>query len=85
MELDCRSRGANVESSFESFFFQNFWELFLEFEETILCFAIDADEDDDNHHNFNSFNCDGDNDRQSSLRIVMVIVNFIISTCLIVK
>ena len=68
-------------------FSRNFLELFLEFEETILFFAIDADEDDDNYHNFNSSNCDGNNDKQSSLRIVMVIVciNSIISTCLIVK
>ena len=41
--LDCISMGANVGSSFESFFW-NFPELFSEFEETILFLATDADD-----------------------------------------
>ena len=41
--LDCSSRSANVESSFESFS----PGIFTDFEETILFFAADADDFDD--------------------------------------
>ena len=41
--LDCSSRSANVESSFESFS----PGIFTDFEETILFFATDADDFDD--------------------------------------
>ena len=47
------SVGANVGSSFESFFSGIFPELFLEFEETILFFAADANDFDDECN----FNC----------------------------